>query len=52
MESVRASVDAETRLVVALFWYDSGSTHRHIGNLFGISRQSVAKFYNIVSPAI
>jgi hypothetical protein len=52
MESVRASVDAETRLAVALFWYASGSTQRHIGDLFGISRQSVAKFCNIVSRAI
>jgi hypothetical protein len=52
MEGVRASVDAETRLAVALFWYASGSTQRHIGDLFGISRQSVAKFCNIVSRAI
>jgi hypothetical protein len=39
MQCVRQSVDAETRLAVALYWYASGAPHRHIGDLFGISKQ-------------
>jgi hypothetical protein len=52
MSNARAPVDAETRLATALYWYATGQTYRHIGDLFGISTQSVSNFCNIVSRAI
>lgn len=46
MEGVRASVDAETRLAVALVCFFRVDAEAY-GDLFGISRQSAAKFCNI-----
>jgi hypothetical protein len=51
-QMMRDAIDPETRLAIALYWYATGQSFRHIGDLFGVSKQSVGKMVNLVSKAI